>query len=138
LSAYQSTKFAVEGLSESLRFELEPFGIKVIIIEHGFIKTNIMNSNIKAKGSSNPESPYFQVTNKVEAYFRSMVNNNPLVTYPTEVASVILDAIKSDNPKLRYPVGQDAYQILSAKDHLSESEFLQLIKKQFTEISNKK
>lgn len=97
-----------------------------------------MNSNIKAKGRSNPESPYFQVTNKVEAYFRSMVNNNPSVTYPTEVASVILDAIKSDNLKLRYPVGQDAYQILSAKDHLSESEFLQLIKKQFTEISNKK
>jgi len=138
LSAYQSTKFAVEGLSESLRFELEPFGIKVVIIEPGFIKTNIMNSNIKAKGRSNPESPYFQVTNKVEAYFRSMVNNNPSVTYPTEVASVILDAIKSDNLKLRYPVGQDAYQILSAKDHLSESEFLQLIKKQFTEISNKK
>ena len=138
MSAYQSTKFAVEGLSESLRFELEPFGIKVVIIEPGFIKTNIMNSNIKAKGRSNPESPYFQVTNKVEAYFRSMVNNNPSVTYPTEVASVILDAIKSDNLKLRYPVGQDAYQILSAKDHLSESEFLQLIKKQFTEISNKK
>lgn len=98
LSAYQSTKFAVEGLSESLYYELEPFGIKVVIIEPGFIKTNIMNSSIQAKGSSTPDSPYFQVTNKIEAYFRSMVNDNPSVTSPSEVATVILDAIKSDNP----------------------------------------
>src|SRR5438128_171768 len=43
-SAYISTKFAVEGLSESMSYELEPFGIKVIIIEPGVISTNIFNS----------------------------------------------------------------------------------------------
>lgn len=138
LSAYQSTKFAVEGLSESLYYELEPFGIKVVIVEPGFIKTNIMNSSIQAKGSLNPDSPYFQVTNKIEAYFRSMVNDNPSVTSPSEVATVILDAIKSDNPKLRYLVGQDAYQILAAKDQLPETEFIQMIKKQFMEMPNNK
>lgn len=138
LSAYQSTKFAVEGLSESLYYELEPFGIKVVIVEPGFIKTNIMNSSIQAKGSLNPDSPYFQVTHKIAAYFRSMVNDNPSVTSPSEVATVILEAIKSDNPKLRYLVGQDANQILAAKNQLPETEFLQMIKKQFMEMSNNK
>ena len=64
LSAYQSTKFAVEGLSESLYYELEPFGIRVVIIEPGFIKTNIMNSSVQAKRSLNSISPYFQITQK--------------------------------------------------------------------------
>lgn len=137
LSAYQSTKFAIEGLSESLYYELEPFGIKVVIIEPGFIKTDIMNSSIQARGSSNSDSPYFQVTNKVKAYFRSMVNNNPSVTFPSEVASVILEAIRSDNPKLRYIVGKDAYQILTAKAQLPEAEFLEMIKTQFAELPSK-
>jgi NAD(P)-dependent dehydrogenase (short-subunit alcohol dehydrogenase family) len=43
-SAYVSTKFAVEGLSESIAYELEPFGIKVILIEPGFIRTNFGNA----------------------------------------------------------------------------------------------
>ena len=43
-SAYVSTKFAVEGLSESMSYELEPFGIKVILIEPGFVKTNFQQA----------------------------------------------------------------------------------------------
>ncbi len=51
LSAYHSTKFALEGLSESISYELEPFGIRVVIIEPGIVRTNIMNSTIIAKSS---------------------------------------------------------------------------------------
>jgi NAD(P)-dependent dehydrogenase (short-subunit alcohol dehydrogenase family) len=43
-SAYESTKFAVEGLSESMAYELESFGVKVVLIEPGFIKTNALNN----------------------------------------------------------------------------------------------
>jgi len=49
LSVYHSTKFAVEGLSESISYEVEPFGIRVVIIEPGVIRTNIMNSSTAAK-----------------------------------------------------------------------------------------
>src|SRR5689334_2609322 len=56
-SAYVSTKFAVEGLSESMAYELEPFGIKVIIIEPGVINTNIFSSVVVAKKSKDPNSP---------------------------------------------------------------------------------
>src|SRR5919202_579604 len=49
LSADHSTKFALEGLSESISYELKPFGIRVVLIEPGFIRTNIMNSSVIAK-----------------------------------------------------------------------------------------
>src|SRR6185437_7321386 len=71
LSAYNSTKFALEGLSESISYELETFGIRVILIEPGFIRTNIMNSSVLAK-KSNHDSPYFQYTKKIMNHFDSM------------------------------------------------------------------
>ena len=55
-SAYVSTKFAVEGLSESMSYELEPFGIKVVIVEPGVIRTNFVT--VVAKKSQDPNSPY--------------------------------------------------------------------------------
>jgi NAD(P)-dependent dehydrogenase (short-subunit alcohol dehydrogenase family) len=58
-SAYVSTKFAVEGLSESISYELEPFGIKVAIVEPGVIRTNFVT--VIAKKSQDPNSPYSQM-----------------------------------------------------------------------------
>ena len=59
-SVYVSTKFAIEGLSESIAYELEPFGIKIVLVEPGFVKTNIANMVI-AKKSQDPNSPYSQL-----------------------------------------------------------------------------
>ena len=56
-SAYVSTKFAVEGLSESMSYELESFGIKVVIIEPGVIRTNFANDLVFAKKSQHPIPP---------------------------------------------------------------------------------
>src|SRR5919106_1789134 len=64
-SAYVSTKFAVEGLTESMAYELEPFGIKVILIEPGVIKTNFAQANVIAKKSQNSNSPYSQIMQKM-------------------------------------------------------------------------
>src|SRR5947209_18149959 len=63
-SAYISTKFAVEGLSESMSYELEPFGIKVVVVEPGFIKTNFSQASVIAKNSEDPSSPYSQMMQK--------------------------------------------------------------------------
>jgi NAD(P)-dependent dehydrogenase (short-subunit alcohol dehydrogenase family) len=60
-SAYVSTKFAIEGLSESLSFEVEPFGIKVILIEPGMIRTNFSSASVLAKKSLDPNSPYARI-----------------------------------------------------------------------------
>ncbi len=131
LSAYNSTKFAVEGLSESMAYELEPFGIKVIIIEPGFIRTNIINSSILGKKALDPNSPYFSFTQKLADHFNSMVNNTSTSTPPEEVAKIILSSITSEKPKLRYTVGNDASAAIQAKRDMTDAEFMEMIKKQF-------
>ncbi len=134
LSAYNSTKFALEGLSESMSYELEPFGIKVILIEPGFIKTNIMNSSVLAKKALDQKSPYYSLTQRIESYFESMVNN-PDSSPPEAVAKVILEAINSDSTQLRFTVGNDASAIIQAKRKMSDSDFTNLIKQQLTSKS---
>ena len=106
LSAYHGTKFALEGLSESIAYELEPFGIRVVIIEPGAIRTNILNSSASAKKALDPKSPYFSLTQKLDDNFKSMMENAS--SSPKEVAKVILQAVTSENPLLRYSVGDDA------------------------------
>jgi NAD(P)-dependent dehydrogenase (short-subunit alcohol dehydrogenase family) len=131
LSAYHSTKFALEGLSESISYELEPFGIRVVLIEPGFIRTNIMNSSIIAKKAQNPSSPYFSLTQQLERSFKSAMENTSESSPPEEVAKVVLQAVTSDSPKLRYAVGNDAASLIQAKTTMSDTEFGGLIKQQF-------
>jgi NAD(P)-dependent dehydrogenase (short-subunit alcohol dehydrogenase family) len=131
LSAYHSTKFALEGLSESISYELEPFGIRVVIIEPGVIRTNIMNSSIIAKKASDPKSPYYSSIQQLERSFKSAMENKSASSPPEEVAKVVLQAVKSENPKLRYAVGNDASSLIQAKTTMSDTEFEALIKQQF-------
>ena len=129
LSAYNSTKFALEGLTESISYELEPFGIRVIIIEPGVIKTNIMNSSIFAKKAQDPKSLYFPVVQKMENNFNSMMENNS--SPPEEVAKVILEAVMSKNPELRYTVGNDAATLVQARISMSDIDFKKMIMQNF-------
>ena len=127
LSAYQSTKFALEGLSESMSYELEPFGIRVVIIEPGFIRTNIVNSSTPAEKALDPKSPYFPLMQKVKNYFKSMMENASSSSPPEEVAKVILQAITSKNPQLRYTVGNDAATIIQARMNMPDKEFRKMV-----------
>jgi NAD(P)-dependent dehydrogenase (short-subunit alcohol dehydrogenase family) len=130
LSAYQSTKFALEGLSESMLYELEPFRIRVVIIEPGFIRTNIINSRTSAKKALDPKSPYFSLMQKVENHFKSMMENES--SPPEEVAKVILQAATSENPQLRYTVGDDADTIIQARMNMPDKEFRKMIIQNFS------
>ena len=131
LSAYQSTKFALEGLSESMSYELEPFGIRVVIIEPGFIRTNIINSSTSAKKALDPKSPYFSLMQKVKNHFKSMMENASS-SPPEEVAKVILQAITSENPQLRYTVGDDATTLIQARMNMPDKEFKKMIMQNFS------
>lgn len=123
--AYISSKFALEGLSESLRYELGQFGVKVIIIEPGVIKTNFFSSMNIAKPKS--DSPYKEITEKVIMGVKMMAE---LGTPPSEVAKVILSAIKEENPRPRYIVGNDAQMFLEAKKSKTDTEFENYLKKE--------
>ena len=131
LSAYQSTKFALEGLSESMSYELEPFGIRVVIIEPGFIRTNIINSSASAEKALDSKSPYFLLMQKVKNHFKSMMENASS-SPPEEVAKVILQSITSKNPQLRYTVGNDAATIIQARMNMPDKEFRKMVIQNFS------
>jgi NAD(P)-dependent dehydrogenase (short-subunit alcohol dehydrogenase family) len=132
LSAYQSTKFALEGLSESMSYELEPFGIRVVIIEPGVIRTNIMNSSTSAEKALDSKSPYFPLMQKVKNHFKSMMENASSSSPPEEVAKVILQAITSENPQLRCTVGNDAATIIQARMNMPDKEFRKMVMQNFS------
>jgi NAD(P)-dependent dehydrogenase (short-subunit alcohol dehydrogenase family) len=111
-SAYVSTKFAIEGLSESMSYELEPFGIKVVIVEPGVIRTNFGNGLVVAKKSQDPNSPYSMMMKKIANAFEQMTKN---ASSPDLVANVVLNAVKDENPNLRYLAGNDVEQWFGAK-----------------------
>jgi NAD(P)-dependent dehydrogenase (short-subunit alcohol dehydrogenase family) len=124
-SAYVSTKFAVEGLSESIAYELEPFGIKVIIIEPGFIRTNFVNNVVVATKSKDPNSPYTQTMQKIALASEKLTKN---ASSPELVAKVVLEAVTNENPDLRYLAGKDAKTWLDAKRNMSDEEFYKMMK----------
>jgi short-subunit dehydrogenase len=127
-SSYHGSKFALEGLSESIQYELEPFGIKVILIEPGAVGSNFWKNIKIARSSSDSNSPYTQFGNKILKAYKEMEQNT---ISPSVVAKTILDAITSNNPQLRYVVGEDATKTIEARRNMPDNEFGDLIKKQF-------
>ena len=124
--AYISSKFALEGLSESLRFEFAPFGVDVIIIEPGVIKTNFMK-NMKMAKKSELDTVYKDITTKVVSGVKMMAE---MGTPPKEVANTIVKAIKDKKPLPRYIVGNDALMFLEAKKSKTDIEFENYLKKE--------
>jgi short-subunit dehydrogenase len=124
ISAYVSTKFAIEGFSESLMYELFPFGIKVIIIEPGVIKSNFFRNCIVSERSRKMSSPYFQSLDKIQKNIELMQEH---ATSPVDVAKVILEVLSYKEPKQRYIVGNDVAMVLEAKKNLSDIEFKKMM-----------
>jgi NAD(P)-dependent dehydrogenase (short-subunit alcohol dehydrogenase family) len=124
-SAYVSTKFAVEGLSESMAYELEPFGIKVVLVEPGVIRTNFANAMVVAKKSQDPNSPYSQIMQKMATSLEHMMENG---SSPDLVAKVVLKAVTSENPSLRYLAGKDIETWMEGKRNMSDEEFYKMMK----------
>ena len=124
--AYISSKFALEGLSESLRFELMPYGINVIIIEPGVIKTNFFDS-MKLSEKSQQDSTYKEITDKVISGVKMMAE---MGTHPKEVADVVIKTIGEEKPLPRYVIGNDAMMFLEAKKMKTDIEFENYLKKE--------
>lgn len=124
ISAYVGTKFAIEGLSESIAYELEPFGIKVILIEPGPIGSNFMKGSVLPKRALNPQSPYSELVQKFSVKTRSQHEN---ATQPEEVAKTIVHAISTEKPEFRYVVGNYAVSLLEERKNMPFSEFQKMI-----------
>jgi len=117
VTAYCSTKFAVEGFGESLFQELAPLGIRVVLIEPGIIKTERWSTNRgTAKGAMNPESPYYAWFMKSEKESDELVKAQTAV--PADVAAVVHQALIAERPKLRYMIGRKAKLAVTLKRYM--------------------
>lgn len=123
--AYISSKFALEGLGECLRYELGQFGIKTTMIEPGVIKTNFFNSMKVPESKIDPK--YKTLTDNILAGLKMMVE---MGTAPSQVADVVMKAIHADEMLPRYVVGTDAAMFLEAKKMKTDLEFEKYMSKE--------
>jgi NAD(P)-dependent dehydrogenase (short-subunit alcohol dehydrogenase family) len=123
-SAYVSSKFALEGLSESIAFELEEFGIRVIVIEPGVVKSDFFH-NVRVKGTE-PNSPYRKLMKMRVTFLDKAMKNSGTSSY--DVATTILYALNSKDPRFRYVVGNDATNSIRMRNSLSDRKFMEWIR----------
>jgi short-subunit dehydrogenase len=103
--AYASSKFALEGMSESLSTEVSPFGVHVALVEPGLFETEFQRNQVHSQRANDPDlayAPYIQRYNARHRTFDKMSLN------PIKVSKVIHKIIRSRRPSLRHPVGLDA------------------------------
>jgi NAD(P)-dependent dehydrogenase (short-subunit alcohol dehydrogenase family) len=111
---YHATKFAVEGLSDSLRLELAPHGIRVVIIEPGPIRTEWNTISRDGLVEVSRGTAYEDQADRVRA--RMEKADQPMTSSgPDTVARKIVKAATTSRPKPRYPVGRGAGTIVGAR-----------------------
>jgi len=126
---YHATKHAVEAISDALRFEVRPFGIDVVVIEPGAIRTAFEETSLGTM-SSNGESPYGEfndvVAKRVQATYRGK-----LAAEPQAVAKVIEKAAAARRPKTRYVITACARVLLLTRRLLPDRAFDAVLRTQF-------
>ena len=118
---YSASKHAVEALSDSLYFELHPFGVRVVVVEPGGFETEFGANRILAR-RFNEGSPYVEYEQRFNASSSKLPGADQHES-AQKVADVIVEAAKSDAPKRRYLVGQDAQTIGGLAKQMSDEDF---------------
>ncbi len=117
-SSYVTSKWAVEGLSEGLAQELAPFGIRVVIIEPGVVKTAIMAKNA---GAPNESGAYDTPNRRMLGFYMAGLHNPG---QPSEVADVIYEAVTTDEYRLRWSCGWGGPQICANRPNVSDEDWV--------------
>jgi NAD(P)-dependent dehydrogenase (short-subunit alcohol dehydrogenase family) len=110
---YHATKFAVEGFSDSLRLELAPYGVRVVIVEPGPIRTEWNELARAHLVSSSAGTSYEHQAEGVRA--RMEAGDGPMMSGPDVVGRKIARAATARRPRTRYPVGRGARSVVTAR-----------------------
>lgn len=124
---YHGTKFAVEGLSEALHYELLPLGIRVRIVEPGMVKTDFAGRSFDF--SNDPALAEYQPL--VGAFMSALGPMAANASHPDRVADVIFRAATDEGDRLRYEAGPDAQQMLGARRASDDAAFIGGMRAQF-------
>ena len=123
---YHSTKFAVEGFSESLHYELAPIGVKVKVVEPGAIATDFGGRSLDFQHNEEL-SEYNAFVGNVMNSFQDLMKAEA-ASAPEVVANVIYTAATDGTSNLRYRAGADAEQLLTAREQMKDEEFFGMMK----------
>lgn len=126
-SLYHGTKFAVEGISEALTFEMKAIGVKVKLVEPGFIATDFGGRSFDFQHDESVAAYQGVVDATFQAFQAAAGNISPA----SLVADVILTAATDPSDKLRYRAGADAEQMLDARKQMDEDDFIAMINGQY-------
>lgn len=124
---YHGTKFAVEGLSESLHYELSAFGVRMKIVEPGMIKTDFGGRSFDFQNDESLEE-YQETVQKLFAGFGAVTET---ASEASVVADVIWNAVTDGTGTLRYTAGDDAAELMANRKAQDDDTFLAGIKDQF-------
>lgn len=124
-SLYHGTKFAVEGISESLHYEMKEIGVKVKIVEPGFIATDFGGRSFDFQaGNIEDYQPL------IGALIKQWQNPDNTISPPSLVAEVIFNAVTDETNQLRYRAGDDANFLLDNRKKLTDVEFFEMMNTQ--------
>lgn len=129
-SWYHATKFAVEGLSDSLRVELRPFGLDVVLVQPGPVRTEwnaIARRNLRATSQGSPYADHAESVARV----LERADRPGAGAEPEEVAATIVRAATAGRPRTRYPVGRGARTLMLARRALPDRAFDTVLERVF-------
>ena len=126
-SLYHATKFALEGLTESVQYELNQFGIRMKIVEPGGYKTNFAGRSMSVFNADGPEDykPSFE-------HFMTMIENWPMSDKLSEVAEAVYEAATDGTEKLRYPADPHAAELIQTRHQMGDVEFKKMMATRFS------
>lgn len=129
LTFYNASKYAVEGITDSLRYELKDFNIRVHSIMPGFFDTNFARDNLVTnKQTFKKNSPYIKMVSNLAPVIVEQINSG---NSTTEVAEMILDIIEDSNFPARKTAGDKAKKFISMRKELSDEDFERRVRESY-------
>lgn len=128
ISLYHSTKFAVEGFSESLQYELAPLGIKVKVVEPGGVATDFGGRSMDFQHNESL-TEYNSMVQHMMGNMQEMMKPENMST-PEQIAEVIYQAATDESDQLRFRAGADAHQLLGAREQMDDTQFFGMMRQQ--------
>jgi short-subunit dehydrogenase len=133
---YHATKYAVEAISDALRFEVRGFGVHVVIVQPGIIRTGFAEAATTAMDDATPpgEGPYADFEAAVAKSTRDVYEKGPAAKLgggPEAVAKVIEKALTTDKPKTRYRVTPSAHVLVTQRRLMPDAVWDRFLDTQF-------